>query len=129
MKFVAILFAACQAFRHQTALSNESGLDINQKVYIEGSPVLGDGAGEDSLNTCQNFASQHVSNPDRPEIKVCGTSIKLTAYTLGRCKSYHDKQWSVGSCDKGKPADSCETFSPSDDARVGASQSYIIEQC
>eukprot|EP00445_Apocalathium_hangoei_P037535 CAMPEP_0203964068 /NCGR_PEP_ID=MMETSP0359-20131031/93900_1 /ASSEMBLY_ACC=CAM_ASM_000338 /TAXON_ID=268821 /ORGANISM="Scrippsiella Hangoei, Strain SHTV-5" /LENGTH=82 /DNA_ID=CAMNT_0050900285 /DNA_START=90 /DNA_END=334 /DNA_ORIENTATION=+ len=41
-------------------------LDINQKVYIENSPVLGDGAGEGALNNCQSFADAHVANPAAP---------------------------------------------------------------
>jgi len=126
MKFIALLFAACEAkLGHQTVL----GLDINQKVYIEGQPVLGDTAGEDALNKCNFFAQAHVDNPQRPEVKVCGTGIKLTAFVRGRCESYHTHQWTVGSCDKSQPSDSCQTFSPTDDASFGASQSYKIEQC
>eukprot|EP00397_Hematodinium_sp_SG-2012_P064688 GEMP01091996.1.p1 GENE.GEMP01091996.1~~GEMP01091996.1.p1 ORF type:complete len:128 (+),score=33.83 GEMP01091996.1:125-508(+) len=127
MMFVAAFLASCSAFvLHKFGTS----LDINQKVYVENQLVLGEGAGEGALNQCNFFAPQHVDHPSRPTIKVCGTSIKLTAFVLGRCKSYHDKQWTVGSCDKGAPSDSCVSFSPDgDDARLGAAQSYIIEQC
>eukprot|EP00397_Hematodinium_sp_SG-2012_P062438 GEMP01084352.1.p1 GENE.GEMP01084352.1~~GEMP01084352.1.p1 ORF type:complete len:144 (+),score=18.81 GEMP01084352.1:50-433(+) len=127
MKFIAVLIASCSAFLRKS--QSTLGLDINQKVYVENQPVLGDGAGDGALNECNFFAPQHVDNPSRPTIKVCGTSIKLTAYLLGRCSSYHDKQWTVGSCDKGAASDSCVTFSPKDDARLGAAQSYLIEQC
>jgi len=131
MKFITLLFTACQAnqLRHQEVLANQSGLDINQKVYIENAPVLGDGAGEGDLNQCKNFAAAHVSNPEAPKIKVCGTSIKLTAYVRGRCQEYHDKTWTVGACDTGAPADTCVEMSPADDARLGAAQSYKIEMC
>ena len=40
-------------------------LDINQKVYIQNAPVLGDGAGEAALNNCQAFAAQHVADSHR----------------------------------------------------------------
>jgi len=38
-------------------------------------------------------------------------------------------QWEVGACDSSLDADTCEEFSPDDDARFGAVQSYKIEQC
>ena len=59
---------------------SKTGLDINQKVYIENAPVLGDGAGETSLNQCKDFAPQHVANVAAPSVRVCGTGVKLTAY-------------------------------------------------
>eukprot|EP00448_Togula_jolla_P034799 CAMPEP_0170625188 /NCGR_PEP_ID=MMETSP0224-20130122/30625_1 /TAXON_ID=285029 /ORGANISM="Togula jolla, Strain CCCM 725" /LENGTH=79 /DNA_ID=CAMNT_0010951745 /DNA_START=53 /DNA_END=289 /DNA_ORIENTATION=+ len=55
-------------------------LDINQKVFIENSPVLGDGAGEGALNVCQAFADSHKKNMDTPAVKVCGTGIKATFF-------------------------------------------------
>merc|ERR1719261_1643855 len=101
-------------------------LDINQKAYIEGQAVLGDGAGQGNLNVCMELADQFVNNPNAPEVKVCGTGIKMTVYLLGRCgkgsltaaKMAHT--WSVGSCDTGLPASSCATGGPSSDARMGA---------
>jgi len=104
-------------------------LDINQKVYIENAPVLGDGAGEGSLNVCQGFAAAHVSNPDAPAVKVCGTGIKATFFLRGRCAEYYEHSKVVGKCDTGMGSDTCDTWSPSDDARFGAYQSYKIEPC
>jgi len=114
-------------------------LDINQKAYIEGSPVLGDGTGSGALNECRAFPDYMVSDPRKPEVKVCGTGIKMTVFLLGRCgqmstgralpSSGMAKQWVVGACDKGLDAKTCRSFSPGDDKRFGAAQSYKIEQC
>jgi len=125
MKF--LLLALCSAIvrKEQT----EGRLDINQKVYIENQPVLGDGAGEGALNQCRSFAPQHVSNPDAPAVKVCGTGIKMTVFLRGRCEEYHHHVQQVGQCDSGLAPDTCESFSPSDKAAFGAYQSYLIEQC
>jgi len=111
------------------ALVRKSQLDINQKVYIENAPVLGDGAGEGALNQCSSFAAQHVSNPAAPVVKVCGTGIKMTIYMRNRCEENYDHQHVVGSCDTGMPASTCETYGPANDPEVGHYQSYKIEQC
>jgi len=107
-------------------------LDINQKVYIEGQPVLGDGTGTCQMNTCMNIADFISRDPRKPEVKVCGTGIKMTIFLLGRCGMAHGgmaKQWVVGACDTGLAADTCISFSPDVDKRFGAAQSYKIEQC
>merc|ERR1719401_481619 len=104
-------------------------LDINQKVYIENQPVLGDGSGEGALNECRAFAPQHVSNPDAPKVKVCGTGIKMTAFLLIECKGYYEHSRTIGKCDTGMPPSTCDAFGPNDDKRFGAYQSYKIEQC
>lgn len=133
MKVFALLCsaAAVQATTLNNLFRNKNkvGLDINQKVYIENAPVLGDGAGEGALNQCSTFAAQHVANPDAPKIKVCGTGIKLTAYLRGRCTDYFEHSVTVGSCDKGKASDSCQEVSPAGNANLGHYQSYKIEQC
>merc|ERR1719281_2293360 len=104
-------------------------LDINQKVYVENQPVLGDGAGEGALNVCSALAPQFVANPDAPAVKVCGTSIKATFFLRGRCEEYYEHQKEIGVCDTGMPSDTCDSWSPADDPRFGAYQSYKIEQC
>ena len=112
-----------------------STLDINQKVYIQNAPVLGDGAGEGALNKCTAFAPSHVGNPDAPTVKVCGTGIKATVFLLGRCGEGAVKTaelahtWDIGACDTGLSPDTCTEFGPSNDKRMGASQSYKITQC
>merc|ERR1719453_68068 len=68
----------------------KTGLDMNQKVYIENQPVLGDGAGENALNQCRYFSPQFVANPDAPAVKVCGTGIKATFYLRGECEQYFE---------------------------------------
>eukprot|EP00428_Durinskia_dybowskii_P061123 CAMPEP_0170381058 /NCGR_PEP_ID=MMETSP0117_2-20130122/14207_1 /TAXON_ID=400756 /ORGANISM="Durinskia baltica, Strain CSIRO CS-38" /LENGTH=151 /DNA_ID=CAMNT_0010636605 /DNA_START=77 /DNA_END=530 /DNA_ORIENTATION=- len=106
MKLSIVALAA--AFAKQAAAtvvsSSKSGLDINQKVYIENQPVLGDGAGEGILNVCQGFARQHVDNPGAPEVKVCGTGIKATFFLRNRCQGYYEHQQTVGKCDSGMPS-------------------------
>merc|ERR1719172_119866 len=90
-------------------------LDINQKAYIEGEAVLGDGAGQGNLNVCMNLADHFVNNPAAPDAKVCGTGIKMTVYLLGRCgegsltaaKMAHT--WEIGACDTGLPPSTCKT--------------------
>merc|ERR1719437_193142 len=99
MKFLVLVLAP--AMVSGIIRRNGAALDINQKVYIESQPVLGDGAGEGILNECQAFAAQHVSNPSAPEVKVCGTGIKATFYLRGRCEKYYEHQMTVGKCDKG----------------------------
>merc|ERR1719152_726758 len=54
-------------------IRRKSKLDINQKVYIENAPVLGDGAGDGALNKCRAFTAAHVANEAAPNFKVCGT--------------------------------------------------------
>ena len=110
-------------------LKKKSTLDINQKVYIENQPVLGDGTGEGALNKCMAFSPQFVANPDAPAVKVCGTGVKATFYLRGRCADYYEHQKTLGSCDSGMAPDTCESWSPADDPKFGAYQSYKIEQC
>merc|ERR1719235_2639772 len=128
------MFAAhCEA--SSLRVKQESKLDINQKAYVEGQPVLGDAAGEGALNVCRSFAEYMVSNPAKPEVKVCGTGIKMTVYLLGRCgegslnSAQMAHQWEVGACDTGMSPKTCEGFGPDMDPRMGASQSYKITQC
>jgi hypothetical protein len=104
-------------------------LDINQKVYIEGQPTLGDGAGQGSLNKCRAFAPQHVDSPSKPHVKVCGTGIKMTAYLLGECKEYYQHSKVIGKCQSSMAPDTCDSYSPAEDKSFGAYQSYKIEQC
>jgi cell division protein FtsB len=110
-------------------LRRKSKLDINQKVYIENAPVLGDGQGDAALNTCRAFTAAHVSNPDAPEVKVCGTGIKATVFLRGRCEGYYEHSVTVGKCDSGAPPSTCDVYSPADKAAFGHYQSYLIEQC
>merc|ERR1719214_42778 len=134
MKVAAVVFAAllsCSSAR----LAQKTKLDINQKAYIEGQAVLGDGAGQGNLNVCMGLADHLVSNPAAPVVKVCGTGIKLTVFLLGRCGegsltgAHLAHTWVVGACDTGAPPSTCASFSPADDQRMGASQSYKITQC
>ena len=82
-----------------------------------------------------DLADHFVNNPNAPEVKVCGTGIKMTVYLLGRCgegsltaaKMAHT--WDVGACDTGAPPSTCKSFGPSSDKRMGCSQSYKITQC
>merc|ERR1719263_1186223 len=101
---------------------NGNKLDINQKVYIESQPVLGDGAGEGSLGVCKSFAPQHVSNEAAPVVKVCGTGIKMTAYLRNECKPYYEHSRQIGKCDTGMPASTCDSWSPAQDPKFGAYQ-------
>ena len=80
----AVLFV-CSILSIASASLVRNKLDINQKAYIEGSAVLGDGAGQGNLNVCMELADHFVKNPMAPEVKVCGTGIKMTVFLLGRC--------------------------------------------
>merc|ERR1719409_1506722 len=106
-----ITAASCSSLK----FTAQQKLDINQKVYIENQPVLGDGAGEGALNECRGFAAQHVSNPAAPNIRVCGTGIKMTAFLLAECKGYYEHSVQIGKCDTGMPASTCDSFAPSND--------------
>merc|ERR1719326_1364386 len=110
-------------------LKRKSKLDINQKVYIENAPVLGDGQGDGALNNCRSFTDAHVANPDAPVVKVCGTGIKATVFLRGRCEGYYEHSVTVGKCDSGAPPSTCDVYSPADKAAFGHYQSYKIEQC
>merc|ERR1719420_1892155 len=129
MQLVLFLSASFAFGVPAVVVDQRANLDINQKVYIESQPGLGDGAGEGILNECQAFAEQHVSNPSAPEVKVCGTGIKATFYLRGRCEGYYEHQKTVGKCDTGMASDTCDSWSPAQDARFGAYQSYKIEPC
>merc|ERR550514_249681 len=91
------------------SMLKKTKLDINQKAYIENAAVLGDGAGQGNLNVCMELADHFVANPNAPNVKVCGTGIKMTVFLPGRCgegsltaaKMAHT--WDVGACDTGAP--------------------------
>jgi len=104
-------------------------LDVNQKVYIENTPVLGDGAGEGALGVCRDMARQFVENPDAPAVKVCGTGIKATFFLRNRCEDYYDHSVVVGECNAGMPPSTCASYSPAQNAEFGHYQSYFIAQC
>merc|ERR1719364_36193 len=106
-----------------TIVKRAAKLDINQKVYVGGAPVVGDGAGESALGICQSFVSE------APPVKVCGTGIKATVFMRGRCESYYTHQKVVGKCDTGMPSSTCDSWSPADQETFSAYQSYLIEQC
>ena len=135
MQIRTIAFVALAAAMVDGRIAGKSKLDINQKVYIEGQPVLGDGAGEGALNSCTALPPQFVANPDAPRVKVCGTGIKLTVFLLGRCgkgsvnSANLAHTWDIGACDSGKPPNTCADYGPSKDKRMGVSQSYKITQC
>merc|ERR1719152_938502 len=108
-------------------LKRKSKLDINQKVYVENAPVLGDGVGDAALNECKGFTAAQVANVDAPVFKVCGTGIKATVFLRGRCENYYEHSVTVGKCNSGAPPSTCDTFSPGDKAAFGHYQSYKIE--
>ena len=124
-----LLLAPLAATGAVTKFAAKAKLDINQKVYIENQPVLGDGAGEGALNKCRAFAPQHVSNVDAPTVKVCGTGLKMTAYLRGECNAYYEHSREIGTCDTGAAASTCDSYSPAQDPRFGHYQSYKIEPC
>ncbi|CAK0898053.1 unnamed protein product [Prorocentrum cordatum] len=49
----------------------------NQKVTIDGVEVYSQSAGFGILNSCQQFASEAVSDESKPSITVCGTGTKV----------------------------------------------------
>ena len=143
MQLGALVFvsvAACVGARlhsQRAASFGNSTLDINQKVYIGGTPVFGDNVAG-TLGVCTNFATQDVESSSAPVVKVCGTGIKATIYLRGDppahnagndCVSYHTYQWQVGKCDKSMASETCDIMSPAVDHNVAAAQAYIIEQC
>merc|ERR1719213_709924 len=109
--------------------ASKAKIDINQKVYIENAPVLGDGAGDGTLNVCRSFTAAHVANPDAPTVKVCGTGIKMTAFLLNECDKYYEHSQEIGACNTGMPPSTCQSFGPANEPRFGHYQSYKIEQC
>jgi len=80
MQFSALLAFTLAVTAPAVLVNSSTKLDINQKVYIENAPVLGDGAGEGALGGCHMFAPQHIANPAAPTVKVCGTGIKTTIF-------------------------------------------------
>jgi predicted RNase H-like nuclease (RuvC/YqgF family) len=121
--------ALIQTKKSRSLLKRKSKLDINQKVYIENAPVLGDGAGDGALGVCKEFTDAHVANPAAPTFKVCGTGIKATAFLRGRCEGYYEHSVTIGKCNKGDPPSTCDVFSPAMQKTFGHYQSYKIEQC
>ena len=129
MQLRTLFFGALVASASALGAKKKLTLDNNQKVYIQNQPVLGDGAGDGALGVCRELASQHVSNPDAPAVKVCGTGIKATFFLRGRCAAYYEHSREIGKCDKGMAPSTCDAFSPAEDPRFGHYQSYLIEQC
>ena len=129
MQFSALLALTLAVPAPAVLVNSSIKLDINQKVYIENAPVLGDGAGEAALGQCSLFAPQHIANPAAPTVKVCGTGIKTTIFLRNRCKEYYTHSKVIGKCDSGMPASTCESMSAAGDPHIGAYQSYMIEQC
>ena len=123
--FFGALITSASALGTQKKLK----LDDNQKVYIENQPVLGAGAGDGALNNCRAVAPQHVSNPDAPNVKVCGTGIKATFFLRARCEAYLHHTREIGKCQTGMPPSTCDSFSPAQDPKFGHYQSYLIENC
>jgi hypothetical protein len=121
--------ALIQTKSTRSFLKRKSKLDINQKVYVENAPVLGDGAGDGALNVCKEFTDAHVKNPAAPNFKVCGTGIKATVFLRGRCEGYYEHSVTIGKCQKGDPPSTCDVYSPANKAAFGHYQSYKIEQC
>jgi len=121
--------ALIQTKGSRSLLKRKSKLDINQKVYIENAPVLGDGAGDGALGNCREFTDAHVANPAAPTVKVCGTGIKTTVFLRGRCQGYYEHSVTIGKCNTGAPPSTCDVFSPANKAAFGHYQSYKIEQC
>jgi hypothetical protein len=121
--------AFIQTTSTRSGLKRKTKLDINQKVYIENAPVLGDGAGDAALNTCRELTDAHVANPAAPTVKVCGTGIKATVFLRGRCEGYYEHSVTIGKCNKGDPPSTCDSYSPASKAAFGHYQSYKIEQC
>mmetsp|Transcript_36416 Transcript_36416/g.71998 ORF Transcript_36416/g.71998 Transcript_36416/m.71998 type:complete len:130 (+) Transcript_36416:72-461(+) len=129
MQFAALLVLALATSPAAVLVNSSSKLDINQKVYIENAPVLGDSAGETNLGGCHPFAPDHVANSDGPAVKVCGTGITMTIYLRNRCEPYFDHSREIGKCDKGAAASTCDTLTPAEDKEMSAYQSYRIVQC
>merc|ERR1719364_559255 len=117
MKLLAIALVPAIVSGAAVGFAAKEKLDINQKVYIENQPVLGDGAGDGALNVCRSFAPQHVSNPDAPAVKVCGTGIKMTAFLRNECNAYYEHSRQIGQCNTGMPPSTCDAFSPANDPR------------
>merc|ERR1719364_433454 len=115
MQLLAVSLFATTVSGSAVGFAARARLDINQKVYIESQPVLGDGAGDGALGVCRAFAAQHVSNPAAPVVKVCGTGIKMTAYLRNRCEGYYEHSKVIGKCDTGMPPSTCDSFSPAQD--------------
>mmetsp|Transcript_93861 Transcript_93861/g.148285 ORF Transcript_93861/g.148285 Transcript_93861/m.148285 type:complete len:133 (+) Transcript_93861:82-480(+) len=129
LKLLVLALAPLAASGAGVKFAKKAKLDINQKVYIENSPVLGDGAGDGALNVCRSFAGDHVNDPDAPTVKVCGTGIKMTAFLLNECDKYYEHSKEIGVCNTGMAPDACDVWSPANDPRFGHYQSYKIEQC
>lgn len=74
----------------------EVGLDINQKVYIDGEAVLGDGAGEGLLGVCTEFDDATVADPSKPEVTVCGEFLNFLWFVFAwKCHLTYELHRSV----------------------------------
>lgn len=132
MRVFALLCAVAgvNAASLNSVFRNKSKIDINQKVTVGGRLVF-DQKSADVLGQCRGFGHGNVG---QDEVKVCGTGIKVTVHMRGCLMSPNESQKTdidvvVGSCDSGKAVDSCESVSPSTNAKLTAYQSYTVEQC
>ena len=99
MQLRGFVFSMPAASVAGAALRNENStqhsLDINQKVYKDAAPVVGDGSGDALLKVCTEL----VQTADTT--KVDGTGIQLKTYPRNRCTEYYTDQVTVGKCNKG----------------------------
>ena len=129
MQLTAVISLFLTTAASAALLNSSSKLDINQKVYIEGAPVLGDGAGEGLLGICTRFADSHISNAAAPTIKLCGTGITMQVHVRNRCEAYTKDIPPIGDCNTALDPGTCVTVSPSTAPNLAHSQSYLITQC
>jgi len=121
------LFGAVAAFE----VAQKAKLDPNQKVFINGNPVLEGVTNESAYNQCSTFSEAVQMSNQQPVIKVCGNQIKLTAHMLNRCEdhTHSNGQIQVGKCDTGAGPNDCHEVSPETHESISAFQSYKIESC
>jgi len=73
---------------------------------------------------------QCFNTPDKKPktVKVCGSEIKVMAYSMTRCGEYHTYQTQIGKCDP-KLGSACEDIEFGDDSTGYSPMSYEVLPC
>lgn len=101
------------------------------EVFLSDSKVFGSGASGTvpAIGECVALSDAQQTSTTEPRIKVCGTSLKVTAFLKNGCADY--KSVDIGSCDSSKPASTCVEVDPKSAEQAGFQhfQSYKIDYC
>mmetsp|Transcript_5109 Transcript_5109/g.12556 ORF Transcript_5109/g.12556 Transcript_5109/m.12556 type:complete len:113 (+) Transcript_5109:84-422(+) len=101
-----------------------AALPVTEKVTIDGTEVVSQGAGDGALSKSRTFSKGSTK-------KVCvqGQGLKATVYLRNRSESYHKYQQEVGSCDPKSDSTAEHCADETTHGWMKHAQSYTITPC